>query len=120
MQKFQKPEDNRKSLGKSLVAKKKTKRKRKWRTITADAKIFLFALAGVAGKHVVNVKEEILDFSGFTIPYIGFALVASFVAVAVLESEGSLEGKLKAWKRRAFGAFMSGAGVLAFLEDIFK
>ena len=107
------------SLGKSTSAKKKEKRRKKWQNVWADTKIYAFCIVGVVGKHAVNVSEEVIDFSGLTIPFMGFALVAAFITVAVMESEGSLEGKKRNFKRRAFIAFLAGLSSQAILQDVF-
>jgi len=104
-------------LGPSYRKKQHDERMKKWKNVFADAKIFAFAFAGVVAKHVVNVDRQRLELSKLSLAYIGFAIVASFIAVAVMESDGTLAGKKKNWKRRAFTAFMSGVGALALIRD---
>ncbi|MCP4300878.1 MAG: hypothetical protein GY783_09860 [Gammaproteobacteria bacterium] len=104
---------------KSAAAKQRDRQREKLKNIFADGKIFAFVTLGVIAPDAINVAQREIDLSGLSIEYLLYAFGAAMIAVGAQESEGSLEGKKQNWKRRAFSAFMTGAGALALMEKLF-
>jgi hypothetical protein len=98
--------------------KRRDKRRKKWANVWADAKIYAFCILGIVGKRVVNFTDETINLTGLSVAYLGFAFVAAFLTIAVMESGGTLEGKKKNFKRRAFVSVLAGVSYQAILQDI--
>lgn len=88
--------------------------------VWADARVYVFCVAGVIFRKVVNITEQKIELAGVSIGFLGFACAVAFLTVAVSEMKGSCAGKKANLKRRAAQAALWGFFWQTILSDVEK
>ena len=97
---------------------KKERRRKRWRNVVSDARVYVFLLVGIFAKKVLDLKGQTVDFSGIRWDFVLYALLAAVLVQALMESRGDAAAKKKNIKIRAGHAILYGYTATDLLGEL--